>query len=137
MTSATKAYRAAHKTDPKTEIWDSLKGWLDDVEPTGADYLVCVYERPEGMAGTSLIMPSTASRLMEDKFQGFVGMVVKAGPNVANHEAFFRDGKIPQIGDWVAFRVMDTSPFVCGERAMRMVQANFVRLILKTPDCVV
>jgi hypothetical protein len=137
MAAATKAYRAAHKIDPKMEMWNSLKGWLEDIEPTGADYLVCVYERPEGMAGTTLLMPSTASRLVEDKFQGFVGMIVKSGPNVAAHDAFFRDGKMPGLGDWVGFRVMDTTPFTLGERAMRIVPANMIRLILKTPDCVV
>lgn len=137
MAAATRAYRALHKTDPKEDIWADLKGWLDDVEPTGADYLVCVYERPQGMAGSTLFMPETASRMVEDKFQGFVGLVVKNGPNIEEHKGFFKDGVMPEIGDWVAFRVMDTTPFTLGQRAMRIVQANFVRLILKTPDCIV
>ena len=135
--AATRAYRALHKTDPREEIWTDLKGWLEDVEPTGTDYLVCVYERPEAMVGTTLIMPSTASRMVEDKLQGFVGLIVKEGPNIKEYEGFFRDKKMPTIGDWVAFRVVDTSPFTLGTRAVRMVQANFVRLILKTPDCVI
>lgn len=137
MAIANRAIRAAHKIDPKQEIWTALKGWLDDVEPTGADYLVAVYRRPEGMAGTTLLMPQTASRMVEDTFQGYVGMIVKQGPNVSNFEEFFRDKKMPQIGDWVAFRTVDAPPVTLGEVPMRLVQANFVRLILKTPDCLI
>jgi hypothetical protein len=138
--AAIKAYGAVHDTDPKKVIFDALKGFLEKVEPNGADYMVCVYERPEQMqmdSGVKLYIPATASRRTEDKFQGNVGLIVKAGPNVDDHAHRFHGGKVPQVGDWVGFSTTDAIQFVLGERMIRLLKADFVRFVLTDPDCVI
>lgn len=137
MSVATKVIEVVHDKDPKLVITDALKAWLPRIRSaTGADYLICVYERPEKMTN-GLIMPQNASRLVEDKFQGNVGLIVAKGPNVEEYKSFFRNGAMPQVGDWVAFRTQEAVAFTLGDRAMRLVQANMIRLVLEDPDCII
>lgn len=123
--------------DPKKVIHSALKGWIERIHPTGGDVVVCVYERPEKLKGSGLIIPETASRRMEDKFQGVVGLIVKLGPDFSKHKRALGLERLPQIGDWVAFRTQDCSAFVLGSRSMRMMEGQFIRLVLDDPDCIV
>ena len=140
---ATKTIQSAHKVDPKKVIWDALEGHLDKVEVTSGDVLVCVYVRPttikiKGPSGEDVEFDvGSTSRAKEDQFQGVVGLVVKIGP--AFHEKHYRTlGLEPRlkVGDWVAFRVGDTIPFILDARAMRIIQGDFIRMRLADPDCI-
>ena len=140
---ATKVIASFHKEDPKAVIWKALDGWLDKVEPTASDLLICVYERPSIMKFKNALGKdvefdtSSTSRTKEDKFQGTVGLVVKVGPSASEHAGNFKDGKMPEVGDWVSVQVGTCISFTLGERMMRLVQANFVRLTLTDPDCII
>lgn len=140
---ATKTIPALHKQDPKTVINDAIKDHLPKVEPTGHDVLVCVYERPTGI---KMIDPlgrevefdmSATSRNREDKFQGIVGLLVKIGPLAAEHGLYFNGGELPPIGSWVACPANAGVSFTLGDRMMRQLQANFIRLVLTDPDVVI
>ena len=133
---ATSVIEVKHFEDPKQVIWRDLNGWLDKIQPTGSDCVVCVYERPQTTAG-GIIVPETASRISEDKFQGVVGLIVKLGPNYGAHERALGLKPMPQVGDWVAFRTIDCVAFVLGKRSMRLLQGNFIRMVLSNPDCIV
>jgi co-chaperonin GroES (HSP10) len=133
---ATTVIEVEHKVDPKKVINDALKGWIDRIRPTSGDVLVCVYERPEKTKG-NIIMPETASRRSEDKFQGVVGLIVKVGPEYGKHKQALGLNPMPQIGDWVAFRTQDCVSFVLGQRSMRLLQGDFIRLVLSDPDCII
>lgn len=137
MTVATKVLEVVHDKDPKTVIWDSLKGWIDRIQPTSGDVVVCVYERPEKLRGSGLIIPETASRRAEDKFQGVVGLIVKVGPEYAKHKQALGMEKMPDVGDWIAFRNQDCSSFVLGDRSMRLLQGDFIRMVLADPDVII
>lgn len=137
MTVATRVLEVVHDKDPKQVIWDALKDWIDRIQPTSGDCVVCVYERPEKLRGSGLIMPETASRRAEDKFQGVVGLIVKIGPDFAKHKQAIGFDKMPQIGDWVAFRTGDCVAFTLGDRSMRLLQGNFIRMVLQDPDCII
>ncbi|HEY1806022.1 MAG TPA: hypothetical protein VGG45_16230 [Terracidiphilus sp.] len=140
MAVATAVYKHQHDKDPKTVIFDALKGLIEKVEPNGPDYMVCVYERPNNIdvgGGKKLWMPDNASRLSEDKFQGNVGLIVKAGPLVNDYAHRFKGGVAPQVGDWVGFNAGDAVQFVLGERMIRLLKADFVRFTLTDPDCVI
>ena len=140
---ATKVMAASHKQDPKTVIWDALKDWLHKIEPTSGDVVICVYERPttikmKNALGVEVEFDIGAtSRATEDKFQGVVGLIVKTGPLYDAHLDKLGLEKMPPIGSWVAFRTQDCTPFVLGERSMRLMQGNYIRLVLQDPDCII
>lgn len=143
-TVATKAERATHAVDPKKVITDALKGWVEDVEEvTSGDCLVCVYERPstktiKGLNGKDIeIDLSATSRVMEDKLQGAVGLIVKVGPDFGRHRKALALDKMPAVGSWVFFRRQDGCQFVLGTRMMFLLQGDFIRLVLKSPDAII
>ena len=133
---ATNVIAVKHDRPPKQVIWDDLEGWLDKIQPTGSDCVVCVYERPHKTAG-GILMPETSSRVAEDKFQGVVGLIVKLGPNFGSHERALGLKPMPQVNDWIAFKSVDCVPFTLGARSMRLLQGNFIRMVLSNPDCVI
>lgn len=144
MSVATQVMEVVHDRPPEDVIKEDLKGWLEKVEPTGGDVLICVYERGAGEEDGSkktkggVWMPGTASRASEDKFQGAVGLVVGLGPSF--HSKYDKElGIDPPIqkGDWITCNVGDTTSFVLGKRTMRLLQGNFVRMRIKDPDCVI
>lgn len=124
-----------HDKDPKRVIFDAVKGYVDDIEVNGVDILTVVYERPEKTVG-GIIMPETSSARNEDKYQGIVALVVKTGPNIEKHAERFKDGKVPQVGDWVMYRTRDSDPFLMGKRTARLIEVQMVRAIVKRPDMV-
>lgn len=139
---ATRALRSIHTKDPRVEINEALAGWIDEIAPTGKDVVVCVYERPANIeitgkdgAKTKLWTPENKGRVAEDKFQGVVGLIVKMGPNIGEVGPLL--GRVPQVGDWIMFRNQDANQFVLGDRAMRFLEGQFIRMFLKTPDCVI
>lgn len=139
MTSsvASKALSVIHEKPPRQVIQEALKGFLSDVEITNTDVLLCIYERPEKTSG-GIIMPETASRRAEDKFQGTVGLVVKIGPNY--HDTYDRKvGLEPRlkIGDWVLIRRGDGWGFVLGDRVMVQIQGDYIRTRVQDPDSVI
>lgn len=136
-TVATNVIEVQHDKDPKQVIMDDLKGWLDRIRPTSGDCVVCVYERPEKIKGSGLIIPETAARRAEDRFQGVVGLIVKIGPAFSKHKQALGMDPMPAVGDWVAFRNQDCSSFVLGSRSMRLLQGDFIRMVLADPDCIV
>lgn len=134
---ATRVIEAQHDEDPKKVINKALKGWIERIHPTGGDAILCVYERPEKIKGTSLLLPETAQRRTEDKFQGVVGLLVKVGPNFAKHHKVLGLDPPLKVGDWVAFRNQDTNSFILGDRSMRRMEGQFILMRLDDPDCIV
>lgn len=136
VAAATKVIETIHTVDPKKLIQDDLKGWIERVQPTAGDILLCIYERPEKTKG-NIIIPETASRRAEDPIQGVVGMIVRMGPDVARHKQALGLDKLPAVGDWVMIRRADGIAFVCGKRMIVQIQANFIRAVLQDPDVII
>lgn len=94
--------------DPKDQLWRNL-GDLSGEEVQHAQVLVAMFAGSKYHPGTTLLR--TDRDLMEQKFQGSVGMVVKMGPGA------YKDDKMAQfygvkleVGDWVLFRQSDGLP---------------------------
>ena len=131
---ATRALEMQHDEDPKLVIqreWALYSASYPQV--MGARLIVGVYRRPEKLK--SGIILSDKSR-DEDNYQGRVGLVLAMGPL-----AFVEDdrhswpGRHPQVGDWIGFRVGDTSPFLLPNgRHCRFVEDVAVQVILSDPD---
>jgi len=135
-----------HEVDPKEEIHTALDGYLDMIEPTGTDLLVCVYERPTtktitGLTGEKLTLDLSASNnLLEDKYQGKVCLVMKRGPNVEDSAKYFKNDTVPAIDDWVLVPVSVRSvQFLMGVEAktrhVALVPVHLVAAVLANPDC--
>ena len=148
MPVATEVIPVIHDKDPKQVIWDALNekvelfggkqsSLIDCIQPTAGDCVVCVYERPTTMRKSGLVIPETASRVTEDKFQGVVGLIVKWGPEPNKHRQELGLEKMPPVGTWIAFRTGDCIPFTLGKRAMRLLQGNHIRMILTDPDVII
>ncbi len=133
MTVQAKAIEMIHDTDPKREIFDAVKSYLEDIDINGVDILTVVYIRPEKTKGGIIL---TKSYRDEDRFQGIVALVVKVGPNVDKYKEQFKDGNIPKVGDWVMYRTRDSDPFLMGERTARLVEVQMVKAIINRPDIV-
>lgn len=146
---ATRAVEVIHDTEPKKVIWNKLNAvsevsrdtlgglkWIDRITPTAGDVLIAVYQRPEKTKG-GILMPETSSRRTEDMFQGTVGLIVKTGPNYEKHAEALGFDEMPPINTWVAFRTQDCTAFVLDDQPMRLMQGNFIRMILKDSDCII
>lgn len=94
----------AASNDPKKALIDSL-GDVSRFEPFHNLVLVATYVAPEKTKG-GIIRPDRT--LMEDRFQGKVGLVVRVGPQafVDDDRVRFGGTKI-SVGDWVMYRPAD------------------------------
>ena len=123
-----------HTVDPKQEIMAEVNAVVESLHPLGAQVLVGTYIRPKMTAGGIHIPDSTQG---EDIYQGKVGLVLKLGPLAFKEDDTHKWGdRVPQVGDWVMFRVGDTFPCTLGKRAGRFVEDVDVKAILSKPDYV-
>lgn len=126
-----------HLVDPKNEIWDDVREYLDDVEPLGTDVLIAVYVRPERTAGGIIVDLGDKGMKHEDRYQGKVGLVLKMGPAAFREdEAHNWGGRAPKIGDWIAVNVGDTWSCELGKRRCRIVEDVHCKLIVQRPDII-
>lgn len=130
-----KALRMVHNKDPKNEIMEAVKPYLDQIEPTASQVLCAIYTRP-GKTVSGIYLPDKSKE--EDTWQGKVGLVVKMGPLafVDDDSHNWGPGRRPRVGDWVMWRVGDTFRFVMGERQLRLVEDVNIKAILGKPDIV-
>lgn len=135
MSVQSKTLAMVHDNDPRKEIFDIVGADIADIEINGVDVLTIVYERPE-KTKSGILLPETSSARSEDRFQGIVALVVKIGPNAHEKADQFKDGVIPQIGDWVIFRTRDSDPFLIGKRTARLIEVQMIKAVVKRPDMV-
>lgn len=129
-----RALRVEHAADPKQEILDRVAPYIDGFEPMAAQVLIGIYVRPDKTAGGIYISDRQRT---EDVYQGKVGLVLKKGPlaftDDANHHF---GGRIPDVGDWVVYRIGDTFPFVLDQQQCRFVEDISIKAIIAEPDVV-
>ena len=90
--------RMKHTVDPAKHILDEL-GDLSDIGVYRNLVLVAIYVRPSQTASGIHLADRTKE---EDKHQGKVGLIVKAGPQAfVDPENKWFDGNPPKVGDWV------------------------------------
>lgn len=96
---------AAH-VDPKRALLDAL-GDISGVEVFHSLVMVATHVRPAITAGGIHLPDKT---LLEDRFQGKVGLVVKMGPLAFKDDELTRarfGGVTVSVGDWVFYRPGD------------------------------
>lgn len=130
-----RAILAQRDRDPKQEILDAVAPYLDEIEPLGAQMLVAVYVRPAKTA-SGLYLPDKTRQ--EDVYQGKVGLILKVGPLAfVDDDRHVFGPQVPQVGDWVMFRIGDTFQFVLGDVQCRFVEDVSVKgRVVSNPDVV-
>ena len=129
--SAPKTQFLAKAKDPKKAIFEAI-GDLSDVDVFHNQILVAVYVRPETTVG-GIIRPET--NIVEDEYQGKVGLVVKKGPTafVSNEVTDFM-GQDVEVGDFLIYRVGDGWQLMVNGVACRMMTDRSLKLRTKNPE---
>lgn len=130
-----RALAAAMPADPAEELLAKVRADMAHVsEVMGAGVLVAIWKRPEKTAGGVYLSDRTRE---EDVFQGKVGLILKMGPL-----AFVEDdrhkwnGRVPKVGDWVAYRVGDAWPLFIADHPCRIVADVNIKMIVAKPDVI-
>ncbi len=123
----------AEQSDPKQALLDSLGDAINHVHPLRYEAIVATYVRPEKTAGGIYLSDRT---LVEDRFQGKVGLLVKFGPLAFSAEHW--GDRAPQLHDWVYFNPNDSQEmFVLDPRgdgtAVRRMDDIGIRGIVDNP----
>lgn len=131
-----------HDKDPAMEIMKKV-GDLSKFTLFGNQVLLGVYERPsklkdikrnDGTVGNLYIPDSTRA---EDQHQGKAAICLAKGPAAfVSDENFDFRGQTVDVGEWVAIFVSDGRKIVVNGQLCRIVEDQFVRLKIPTPDCV-
>ena len=124
--------RMEHPTDPKKAIWDDL-GNIDDVELFNNQVLIAVYIRPNKTKSGIMLSDNTRE---EDKWQGKVGLVVKAGPSAFQPNDEWFQGTQIDVGDWVVCRPGDGWNVIVHGVMCRIVADYDLRGRVQAPDSV-
>jgi co-chaperonin GroES (HSP10) len=136
------AMRMKHEIDPKIQLIEESKEFVQYIEPMGSLVLVAVYVRgsvagkDQKTAGGIIIPDATRD---EDRHQGKIGVILKCGPLAFQEDETHKwgEGK-PKINDWVVFRVGDTWPFIMDKRTYRFIEDIDIRAVWTgSPDLLI
>ncbi len=89
--------------NPKQALLDSLTDVINHTHPLRYEVIVVTYIQPEKTPGGIIVPDQT---LMEDRFQGKVGLLVRIGPLAFNAEHW--GDRAPKLHDWVYFNPSDS-----------------------------
>lgn len=135
--------RLIHRVDPADQIMSAVRPWIEKTLIRPYDVMIAMYlrEKIEGekMTASGIILADNgAGSLREDLYQGKVGLVVKVGSQAFIDETDHKwEGFKPDVGNWVVINVSDTFSFnLPGGWLIRIVDENFVRMIVPVPDSV-
>lgn len=96
--------------------------------------LIGVYERPQQTKSGIFLSDQTRG---EDKHQGKAGLVLKKGPTAFVSDANYDfGGQNVEVGDWVAIFVSDGRQIVINGQLARIVEDQYIRLKIPSPDAV-
>lgn len=127
---------AAAQFDPKKALLDSV-GDISGFKPTLNLVLVATYIGPEKTRG-GIIRPDRS--IIEDRFQGKVGLVLAKGPIAFQNDGATNFGGLePSVGDWVVYRPADALELFfryedSGEGTpCRLIEDTLIKGILQDP----
>jgi co-chaperonin GroES (HSP10) len=128
--------RMQHDKDPREEILERTKTYIENIHLTGAQVLLGIYRRPTKTAG-GIELPD--SYRDEDIYQGKAGLILKIGPvPIDKDDDDFFGGRFPKVGDWVVYRPSDGFPMDFGDKQKcRILQdRRQIKMIVNEPDLI-
>lgn len=120
-----------HETDPRQDLLEKV-GDLDGLVLLNNQVLCAVYLRPEKTRGGIILTDSTRD---EDKSQGKVGLIIKAGPAAFDDASggWFKDAKAA-LHEWIFFRASDGWAITINGQLCRILDDTNVRGTIQQPD---
>ena len=118
-----------HAIDPKEDLFNRL-GDLSGVDIAANRVLCAVYIRPEKTKSGLYLSSKTID---EDRYQGKIGLIVKAGPLAFDPESDWFSGITYKPGDWVMFRPSDGWSLNINDVLCRII--DDVKIAGKINDC--
>lgn len=118
-----------HAIDPKEDLFNKL-GDLSGVDIAANRVLCAVYIRPEKTKSGLYLSSKTID---EDRYQGKIGLIVKAGPLAFDPESEWFSGITYKPGDWVMFRPSDGWSLNINDVLCRII--DDVKIAGKINDC--
>lgn len=118
--------------DPKEALLDAL-GKIDKDVVTACRVLVATHPGQKYHPGTKILR--TDKDLLEQQYQGSVGLVVKKGPGAFMDApgAQFHDLKVEE-GDWVLTRPADGLSLFINQVPCRLFEDVNILMVVKNPD---
>lgn len=137
MTNAAMAQsinRLSQADDPKKALIDNIKQiHIDSYRLFEDDVLIGTYIRPEKTKGGIFL---TDNAKQEDRFQGKVGLLLKAGPMAFKFDKsgqFHLEGDKPAVGDWVIYRPSDAWEISLNGVSCRIIRSCLIRGAVNDP----
>jgi hypothetical protein len=116
--------------DPKQAILTKV-GDLQSVRLLWNFVLVAIYIRPEKTRG-GILRPH--ENLMEDLWQGKVGLMLKHGPSAYTDGEYA--GQRVDVGEWCAMKIQDTWQCEINGVPCRVLEDFRIRMVLDDPNIV-
>lgn len=118
----------------KKTIQNALGNHVDDIDVMFNMVLVAIYIRPERTSG-NIIRPD--SNVVEDLWQGKVGLVIKHGPDAfQDDEVSHFHGQKVLPGEWCAFRIGDSWQLNINDVPCRLIEDSHIKLKVRDPSVV-
>lgn len=129
--------RMSKASDPKQAIIGEIgESTLAEYRLFDDDVLLGTYIRPEKTAG-GIIIPDKLKE--EDRYQGKVGLLLKAGPTAWKYDrsgAYLFEGEPPQINDWVIYRASEGWEMALNGVSCRIISAKLIRGVVSDPSVI-
>lgn len=125
--------KMTHDIDPVQEIRDAV-GDISNLELFNMQVLVGIYIRPQKTKSGIILTDRTVD---EDKYQGKVGVVLKAGPSAfVDETGKWFNGNTISVGDWVVFRPSDGWAIAVNGYSCRILDDLSIKARIDQPDMI-
>ena len=128
----TKILEITDGDDPKEVVLSALEGQFDDWRVQQNEVVVATAPARTKTKGGLFIPDKTKSEI---RFQGTVGLVMKAGKTAFNDKDRWPDeADKPQIGDWVHYRTSSTEEFAVNDISCRYIRDDQIHSVVPGPE---
>lgn len=129
-----KTLELSRASDAKKEL-QKQAGDLSGLRIPNNLVLIATYIEPE-MSPGGIIM--VQKRLDESRYQGKVGLLLKAGPSAFKFTegGYAYEGDVPKVGDWIVYRASDGWEIFIRGVSCRYIDSDLIKSIVDDPTII-
>lgn len=129
-----KTLELSRASDAKAELLKQV-GDLSGLSLPNDMVLLATYIEPEKTKGGIILVQKTID---EGRYQGKVGLVLKKGPTAFKFTqgGFAYEGDVPEVGDWVVYRLSDAWESLIGGVSCRFIDSDLIKAITNDPTII-
>lgn len=118
----------------KDLVLEKLGNVIETATVLGSDILIATYIKPRRTSGGIILTDKTVN---EDRWQGKAGLILKLGETAFKYDgAYEYKGTVPDVGQYVAFHTSDSREIGINGVSCRILDSQFVRMIIADPDAI-